>query len=42
MFKQPLSEEERAQVRFLLRSLAIIVLFVILAAFLVGTIASNL
>lgn len=42
MLKKPLSDEERAQIRFLLRSLGIIVVFVILASLIVGAIVSLL
>lgn len=40
MLKRPLSDAERAQIRFLLRALGIIVIFVILASLIAGTIVS--
>ena len=38
--RQPLSDAERAQIKFLLRTLAIIVLMVIVAVSVVGTIVT--
>lgn len=42
MSRKPLSDEERAQIRFLLRALGTIVIFVIIASLIVGVIVSIL